>query len=60
MRLEVLRDERPIDDEVVEEAFVGRRADAALRAGKEIRHGRRHQVRRAVAQRAAAPPGSCR
>ena len=34
--LEVLGHERPLDDEVVEEAFVGRRSDAALRAREEV------------------------
>ena len=37
------------DDEVVEEAFVGWRTDAALHRREELRHGRRQQVRRAVA-----------
>ena len=48
--VEILGHERPIDDEVVEEAFVSRRPDAALRAGKEIRDRGRHQMRRAVTQ----------
>src|SRR5262249_34825682 len=45
-----LGDERPIDDEVVEESFVGCRSDSTLRARKQVRHGCRHQVRGAVAQ----------
>src|SRR5205085_2069 len=48
--IEIFGDERPIDDEVVEEAFVGGRSDAALRAGKKIRHRGGHQVRGAVTQ----------
>jgi hypothetical protein len=35
-RFEILRHERTIDDEVVEEAFVGGRTDSALRAGKQV------------------------
>ena len=46
--LEVLGHERTIDDEVVEEAFVSRRTDAALGAREELRHRRGQQVRRAV------------
>ena len=59
-RLEVLGHERARDDEVVEEAFVGGRADAALHAGKETGDRRREQMRRAVAiqrQRLRAPVG---
>ena len=48
MRFEILRHERTLDDEIVEEALVGRRADPALRAGKESGHGCRQKVRRAV------------
>ncbi len=48
--LEVLGHERPIDDEIVEEAFVDGRTDAALGSRKEVGHGRRHEVRRAVAE----------
>ncbi len=47
-RLEVLRHERPVDDEVVEEPLVGRRTDPALRAWKEVRDGGGHEVCRAV------------
>jgi hypothetical protein len=47
-RFEILGNERPIDDEVVEEPFVDRRPDAALRAGEEVRDGRRQQMRRAM------------
>src|SRR5262245_4699123 len=39
-RLEILRNERAIDDEVVEETVVNRRTDAALRVRKQVRHGR--------------------
>ena len=46
--LEILGHERPRDDEVVEEPFVGRRADAALHAWKQVRDGGRQQMRRAV------------
>ena len=46
--LDVLRHERTIDDEVVEEAFVSRRADAALGAGEELGDGRGQEVRRAM------------
>ncbi len=42
--LEILGDEGALDDEVVEEAFVGRRADAALCAGVKRRHRRGEQV----------------
>ncbi len=49
-RLEIFRHERTRDDEVVEEAFVRRGTDAALRAGKQVGDGRRKQVRRAVPQ----------
>src|SRR5204863_1498017 len=49
--LEVVRDERTRDDEVVEEAFISRRTDAALHAGEEIRDGCREQMRRAVAKK---------
>ena len=52
--LEVFGHERPRDDEVVEEALVGRGTDAALRAGEEIRHRGRQQMRRAVAVERAA------
>ncbi len=48
-RLDVFGHERPLDDEVVEEALVGGRADAALSAGKQIGDGGRQQVGRAVA-----------
>jgi hypothetical protein len=48
-RFEVFRHERPVDHEVVEETFVGRRADPALRPWEQIDHRRRQQVRRAVA-----------
>ena len=47
-RHEVLRDERSVDDEVVEEALIGRRADAALGPGEQAGHGRRHQMGGAV------------
>ena len=47
--LEILGHERALDDEVVEEALVGGRADAALRPGKELEHRRREQVGGAVA-----------
>src|SRR6185436_18332570 len=47
-RVEVLRHERPIDDEVVEEPFIGGRADATLGAGEEVSDRRGHQVRGAV------------
>ncbi len=59
-RVEVLRDERTIDHEVVEKAFVGGGTDPALRVRKEIDHRRREQMRRAVAverQRFGAPVG---
>ena len=46
--LEIFRHERAIDHEVVEEALVDRRSDAALRAGKERCDGSRHQMRRRV------------
>jgi hypothetical protein len=46
--LEVLRHERAIDDEVVEEAVVGRGTNAALRVREERGHGRGQQVRGAV------------
>ncbi len=46
---EVLGHERPLDDEVVEEAFVGRGTDPALHVRKELRDRRGEQVRRAVA-----------
>jgi hypothetical protein len=48
-RLEVLGHERARHDEVVEEALVDRRTDAALHVGEERRHRRRQQVRRRVA-----------
>ncbi len=35
-RLEILRHERPVDDEVVEEPVLGRGTDPALRARKQI------------------------
>ena len=47
--LEVLRHERTRDDEVVEEALVGGRADAALHAGEEIGHRGGEQMRGRVA-----------
>ena len=59
-RLEILRHERTRDDEVVEEAFVGCRTDAALRAGEQVRDRRRQQMRGAVAgeqQRFRTPIG---
>jgi hypothetical protein len=46
---EIFGHERPLDDEVVEEAFVGRGTDPALHARKELRDRRGEQVRRAVA-----------
>src|SRR5205814_3105661 len=46
---EIVRHERPIDDEVVEEALVGSRADAALRAWKQLGYRGREEMRRAVA-----------
>ena len=46
--VEILGHERPIDDEVVEEALVGGRPDPALRAGEEVGHRSGHEVRRAV------------
>ena len=46
--VEILGHERTIDDEVVEETFVGRGSDAALRSGEELRHRRRQQMRAAV------------
>ena len=46
--VEILGHERTIDDEVVEETFVGRGSDAALRSGEELRHRRRQQMRGAV------------
>ena len=58
--VEVLRHERPFDDEIVKEAVVGRRADPALCAREQVRHRRRQQVRRAVTierQRLRAPVG---
>jgi len=47
-RLEVLRDERARNDEVVVEAVVECRPDAALDAGEEVGHRGGEQVRRAV------------
>ena len=47
--LEILRDERPRHDEVVEEALVGRRTNAALHTGEHVRHGSRQQMRGTVA-----------
>ena len=47
-RLEIFRHERALDDEVVEEPFVGRRPDAALRAREQLRDRGGQQVRRAV------------
>ena len=46
--LEVFGHERPLDHEVVEEALISRRADAALRAREQVGHRGREQVRRAV------------
>jgi hypothetical protein len=46
--VEIFGHERPIDDEVVEEPFIGGRTDTALRAGKQLRHRGRKEVRRAV------------
>jgi hypothetical protein len=48
-RVEILGDERPRDDEVVEEAFVGGRTDAALHLWKQIGDRGGEQVRGAVA-----------
>ena len=48
--LEILRHERPLDHEVVEEALVGGRADAALRAGKQAGDGGGQQVGGAVTE----------
>ena len=53
-QLEVLGHERPRDDEVVEEPFVGGRADPALRTRKEIGDRGGEQMRRAVAIEMAA------
>ncbi len=47
-RLQILGLERALDDEVVEEALVGGRTDAALSAGEQIRDGGGEQVSRAV------------
>ena len=47
-RLEVLGDERAVHDEVVEEAVVDGRPDAALRLGKECRHRGSEQMCGAV------------
>ena len=47
--VEILGHERLLDDEVVEEAFVGGRADAALNLREQLRHRGRKQVCRAVA-----------
>ena len=47
--LEVLRDERAVDDEVVEEPVVYRRPDAALRLREQRGHRGGQQVRGAVA-----------
>ncbi len=47
--VEILRHERLRDDEVVEEAFVGRRTDAALHAGEHVGDRGGEQMRRAVA-----------
>jgi hypothetical protein len=49
-RVEILGHERARDDEVVEEPFVGRRTDAALRAGIQVGDRGREQVRGAVTQ----------
>ena len=60
---EIVRDKRAIDDEVVEESFIGRRTDAALRTGEQLRHGRRQQVSGAVpveGQRLGVPVGDDR
>jgi hypothetical protein len=46
--VDVLRHERPRHDEVIEEAFVGRRTDAALHVREQVGHRGREQVRRAV------------
>ena len=56
--LEILGHERARDDEVVEEAVVGRRSNAALGPGIQVGDGCRQQVRGAVAvdvQRLRAP-----
>ena len=45
---EILRHERPRDDEVVEEPVVGRWSNPALRAWKELRHRGGEQMRRRV------------
>ena len=58
--LEILGHERTGDDEIVEEPFVCRRADAALRAREQVRDRRREEMRRAVPierQRLGAPVG---
>ena len=49
-RVEVLRYERTIDDEVVEEAFISRRTDTALRPGEQLRHRCGEEMRSAVAE----------
>ena len=46
---EVLRGERPADQEVVKETVLGGRTDPALRVGKELGHRGREQVGRGVA-----------
>src|SRR4030095_12253948 len=48
-RFEVLRHERTLDDEVVEEAVIDRWTDAALHFRKERRDRRGQQVRRRMA-----------
>jgi hypothetical protein len=48
--IEILRHERPIDDEVVEEPLVDDRADAALGAGEKRGDRRSHQMRGRVAR----------
>jgi hypothetical protein len=60
---EIFGNERAIDDEVVEEPFIGGRTDTALRARKERGDGRGEQVRRAVPverQRLRIPVGDNR
>ncbi len=49
-RVEVLRYERTIDDEIVEEAFIGGRTDTALGAGEQLRHRCGEKMRGAVAE----------
>src|SRR6266567_74968 len=44
-RLEILRNERAVDDEIVEEAFVRGGTDAALGAGEQVRDRGREEMR---------------